>query len=53
METSLSGAQAIAQHGTHPRAFYVSFETRASEIYGTTLPAGQDVIYTDDTGPIS
>jgi len=40
--------QAMRTHGLNPVACYVSFETRAFEIYAT-LPAGQGRYLPDDT----
>jgi len=48
METSLSGVRRCAHTGLNPVACYVSFETRAFEIYAT-LPAGPRTYLPDDT----
>jgi len=51
METSLSGVRRCAHTGLNPVACYVSFETRAFEIYAT-LPAGPRTLSTRWYGPI-
>jgi len=52
METSLSGVRRCAHTGLNPVACYVSFETRAFEIYAHIAGWSKDVIYQNDTGPI-
>jgi len=45
METFTKWRQAMRTHGLNPVACYVSFETRAFEIYATIAGWSKDVIY--------